>query len=78
MKSILLLISGFLLGFWFSWPGITSYKSWECFFQIVEESKKEKLSLKTILAVSPVNILRRKNKDYLSKIRIVSDICFRY
>jgi len=77
MKSFLLLIPGFILGIWISWPGITSYKNWECFFEIIDQTKREKISLKAILAVSPKYILRGETNNDLSKFRIVSDACFR-
>ena len=77
MKSYLFLISGFIFGLWVSWPGIVAYQNWECFFKIIEKSKKDKLSLKASLSVSPKFILKGKSKDKNSKLRIVSDACFR-
>ena len=77
MKSYLMLIFGFILGISLSWPGIFSYKNWKCLFEIIDKSKNEKLSLKAALAVSPKFILRSNSKDNASKLRIVSDACFR-
>ena len=77
MKSYIFLISGFIFGMWISWPGIVKYKNWECFFEIIEKSKNDKLSLKAAFAVSPKFILRGDSKNNVSKLRIVSDACFR-
>tara|TARA_B100000575_G_C22730885_1_gene438262 strand:+ start:197 stop:430 length:234 start_codon:yes stop_codon:yes gene_type:complete len=77
MKSYLFLISGFIFGIWISWPGIIAYKNWECFFEIIEKSKKDKLSLKAAFSVSPKFLLRGESRDNVSKLRIVSDACFR-
>ena len=77
MKNYLILIIGFILGNWVSWPGIIKYKNWECFFHIIEKTNKEKISLKATLAVSPRFLLKGESKDNASKLRIVSDACFR-
>ena len=77
MKYYLCLISGFVFGIWVSWPGIFVYENWQCFLEIIEKSKKDKLSLRVAFAVSPKFILRGKSKDNASKLRIVSDACFR-
>ena len=77
MKGFLFLISGIIIGTWFSWPGIFSYKNWECFFNVIDDFKNEKLSLKTLLAVSPKFLLNKETNSNASKIRIISDACFR-
>ena len=77
MKSYLFLISGIIFGIWLSWPGIFSYKNWDCFYEIIEKSKKDKLSLKAALSISPNFIIKGESKDNSSKLRIVSDACFR-
>ncbi len=77
MKSISFLIFGVLIGGWISWPGIFSPINWKCFYEIVDNSRNENISIKTILAISPKFIFRGIPDDNLSKFRIVSDTCFR-
>ena len=77
MKSYLLLFLGFIIGNWVSWPGIILYKNWECFFDIIEKSKNEKISIKAALSISPMFLLRGESKGNASKLRIISDACFR-
>ena len=77
MKGFLFFLFGILLGSWISWPGITSTKNWKCFMRIINDSKKDKLSLKAALSISPKFLLRSESMDYSSKLRIVSDACFR-
>ena len=77
MKGFLFFIFGIFLGSWISWPGITSTHNWECFIKIINDSKKDKLSLKAVLSVSPKFLFKADSMDYPSKLRIVSDACFR-
>ena len=77
MRNLLFLFSGILLGGWVSWPGIFSVENWKCFYEIVENSRNEKISIKAILAVSPKYIFKGIPEDNVSKFRIVSDACFR-
>ena len=77
MKTFLFLIIGFIFGLYLSWPGIFAYRNWVCFFEIIEKARKDKMSIKAALATSPKFILRGNSKDKVSKLRIVSDACFR-
>ena len=77
MKSFFLLFSGIFIGFWFSWPGIVIPSNWQCFKEIIKKSQKEEISLKAALAVSPKYLLNGKKRNKVSKLRIVSDACFR-
>ena len=77
MKYLFLFFSGLLLGLWSSWPGIFISDNWKCFIDIIEKSNKEQISMKAILSVSPNYLLRSKKNKKISKIRIVSDACFR-
>ena len=77
MKGVLIFLFGIFLGSWFSWPGITSTANWECFMRIINDSKKDKLSLSTVLFISPKLLLKSGSMDNLNKLRIVSDACFR-
>ena len=77
MKNILFLISGILIGGWISWPGIFYLENWKCFHEIIENGRNEKFSIKAILAVDPKYIFKGLPDDNLSKIRMVSDACFR-
>ena len=76
MKSLFFLFSGLMIGLWISWPGIFYPNNWRCFKEIIDKSANDKISIKAVLAVSPRYLLKmKKNND--SKIRIVSDACFR-
>ena len=77
MRSLLYLFSGFFLGLYLSWPGIFISKNWKCFYEIIEKSSEDKISIKALLEVSPSYLIKNKNKNITSKIRVVSDACFR-
>ena len=77
MKSLFLLFSGLFIGLWSSWPGIVNPNNWKCFKDIINKSTKEQISLRATLAVSPNYLLKRKNNKRISKLRVVSDACFR-
>ena len=77
MRSFLLICCGISIGFWISWPGILIPNNWICFNDIISKSTNEKISLKAVLALSPNYILKGQNKSLASKLRIVSDACFR-
>ena len=77
MKGLLFLLFGIFLGSWISWPGITSPGNWKCFMKIINDSKQDKLSLKAALSITPKFLLKSDSMDSFSKLRIVSDACFR-
>ena len=77
MKPLFFLFSGLLIGLWAAWPGIVNLNNWKCFKDIINKSTKEKISLRATLAVSPYYLLKRKNHKRISKLRVVSDACFR-
>ena len=77
MRSYLFFISGILVGLYISWPGIIIPKDWKCFNDIVVKSTEDKISFKAIMEVSPSYLIKSKNKNITSKIRIVADACFR-
>lgn len=77
MKFFLLFFLGLFTGLWISWPGIVIPNNWKCFRDIIDKSSKDKISLKAALAVSPKYLLKGKKIKKSSKIRIVSDACFR-
>ena len=77
MRSFLLLFSGIFVGLYLSWPGIVISKNWKCFYDIISKSTANKISLKAVLEVSPSYLIKSKNKNMPSKIRIVADACFR-
>ena len=52
-------------------------KNWKCFNDIIAKSKEDKISLKAALEISPSYLLKGKNNNTASKIRIVADACFR-
>ena len=77
MRSFLFLFFGFFAGLYLSWPGLVISKNWKCFNDIITKSTEDKISLKAVMEVSPSYLLKRKNKNILTKIRIVADACFR-
>ena len=77
MRSFLFLCFGFFAGLYLSWPGLVISKNWKCFNDIITKSAEDKISLKAVMEVSPSYLLKRKNKNTISKIRIVADACFR-
>ena len=77
MKGLFFFLVGVFLGSWVSWPGITSPEKWECFIKIINDSRQDKLSLKAALSISPKFLLMSDSMDYFSKLRFVSDACFR-
>ena len=77
MRSFLFLFLGIFAGLYLSWPGILFSKNWKCFNEIIEKSAKDKISLKAVLEVSPSYLIKSKNKNMSSKIRVVADACFR-
>tara|TARA_B100002052_G_scaffold199792_1_gene182304 strand:- start:647 stop:880 length:234 start_codon:yes stop_codon:yes gene_type:complete len=77
MRSFLFLFSGVFAGIYISWPGIIISKNWKCFNEIIEKSAEDKISFKAALEVSPSYLIKGKNKNITSKLRIVADACFR-
>ena len=71
------IFSGFFVGLYLSWPGILNSKNWKCFNDILAKAVENKISIKAALEVSPSYLIKSKNKNKLSKIRIVADACFR-
>ena len=77
MRSVLLLFFGIFAGLYLSWPGILISKNWKCFNEIIQKSTEDKISIKAVLEVSPSYLIKGKNKNKTSKIRVVADACFR-
>ena len=77
MRSFLFLFSGIFAGIYLSWPGILILKNWKCFNDIIEKSAEDKMSIKLLMEVSPSYLIKRKNKNMPSKLRVVADACFR-
>jgi hypothetical protein len=77
MRSFLFIFFGFFAGLYLSWPGLVISNNWKCFNDIITKSAEDKISLKAVMEVSPSYLLKRKNKNIISKIRIVADACFR-
>ena len=77
IKSFLFLFFGIFAGLYLSWPGILILNNWKCFNKIIQNSSEDKISLKALLEVSPNYLIKRKNKNMNSKIRVVADACFR-
>ncbi len=77
MRSILILFSGIFAGLFLSWPGIVIPKKLKCFSDIIIKSSEDKISIKPLLEISPSYLIKNKNKNMASKIRVVADACFR-
>ena len=77
IKSFLFLFFGIFAGLYLSWPGILILNNCKCFNKIIQNSAEDKISLKALLEVSPNYLIKRKNKNMNSKIRVVADACFR-
>jgi len=77
MRFFLFLFSGIFLGLYLSWPGIIISKNWKCFNDIIGNSAKNKISMKTVMEISPSYLIKRNNKNMTSKIRLIADACFR-
>ena len=77
MKYLYILFLGLFIGLWASWPGIVIPSNWKCFRDIIDKSTKEQISLKAALALSPNYLLKRNNNSKISKLRVISDACFR-
>ena len=77
MRSFLFLLSGFFVGLYISWPGILISKNWKCFNDVIAKSAEDKISIKAVMQVSPSYLIKSKNKNMASKIRVVADACFR-
>ena len=77
MRSFLFLISGVFAGLYLSWPGILISSNWKCFNEIIQKSAEDKISIKAVLEVSPSYLIKGRNKNITSKIRVVADACFR-
>ena len=77
MRSFLFLLFGIFAGFYLSWPGILISNNWKCFNEILEKGADNKFSIKAVMEVSPSYLLKGKNKNMASKIRVVADACFR-
>ncbi len=77
MRFLLFFFSGIFTGLYLSWPGLVIPKNLKCFSDIIAKSAEDKISLKAVMEVSPSYVLKGKNKNKASKIRIVADACFR-
>ena len=77
MRSFLILFTGIFAGLYLSWPGIVISRKWKCFNDIIGKSLEDKISVKAVMEISPSYLIKSKNKNMLSKIRIVADACFR-
>ena len=77
MKFFLLLFSGLFAGLYLSWPGILNLNNWKCLNDIIVKSADNKISIKAVLEVSPNYLIKRKNANMTSKMRIIADACFR-
>ena len=77
MRSFLFLFTGVIVGIFLSWPGVLILKNWKCFDDIITKSAENKISIKAALELSPSYLIKNKNKNIASKLRIVADACFR-
>ena len=77
MRFFLFLFSGIFIGLYLSWPGIVVSNNWKCLNDILKNIAEDKISIKTLLEISPSYFLKSKNKNMPSRMRIIADACFR-
>ena len=77
MRFFLFIFFGIFAGLYLSWPGIVNPENWQCFNNIIVKSADDKIPLKAALEISPNYLLKGRNKNKVSKIRIIADACFR-
>tara|TARA_B100002051_G_C16263466_1_gene405414 strand:+ start:239 stop:472 length:234 start_codon:yes stop_codon:yes gene_type:complete len=77
MRVLLFFFFGLFAGLYLSWPGLVMLENWKCFNEIISKSVEDKISLRAALEISPSYLIKGKNNKSASKIRIVSDACFR-
>ena len=77
MRLFFFLFCGIFAGLYLSWPGLVIPENWKCFNDIIAKSNQDKISFKAALEISPSYLLKGKNRNTTSKIRIVADACFR-
>ena len=77
MRLFFFLFCGIFTGLYLSWPGLLVAENWKCFKDIIAKSNEDKISLKAAMEISPSYVLKRKNRNTASKVRIVADACFR-
>ena len=77
MRFLGFLSLGIFVGLYLSWPGLLIPENWKCFKDIIAKSTEDKISLKAAMEISPSYVLKRKNRNTASKVRIVADACFR-
>ena len=75
--NFLFLLLGLVLSLNPVWQDIFVSNNLKCFRDIINKSTNEQISLRATLAVSPNYLLKRKNNKRISKLRVVSDACFR-
>ena len=77
MRSFLFLFSGIFAGLYLSWPGILIPKNWKCFNEIIEKSSEDKISIKALFEITPSYLIKDKNKNMISELKVEADVCFR-
>ena len=77
MRFFLFLFFGIFIGLYLSWPGLVIPENWKCFKDIIAKSTEDKISLRAAMEISPSYVLKRKIRKTASKVRIISDDCFR-
>ena len=77
MRFFLFLFLGIFVGLYLSWPGLVIPENWKCFKDIIAKSTEDKISLRAAMEISPIYVLKLKNRKKTSKIGIVADACFR-
>ena len=77
MRLSFFLFCGIFAGLYLSWPGLVIPENWKCFKDIISKSTEDKISLRAAMEISPSYVLKHKNRNKASKVRIVADACFR-
>ena len=77
LQSFLFLTTGYFLGVGTIWPGLMTETGRKCFFTIIKDGSDGKVSLGTIISISPNYLLKINNaENKYKKILLIGDYCF--
>ena len=72
------LTTGLFLGIVIIWPGLITETGRKCFYKIIKDGSDGKVSLGTILSITPNYLLKiRNSENKYKKILLIGDYCFR-
>ncbi len=78
IQNLIFTFLGFSLGVLSVWPGVTSSKGRNCFFNIIKDGSDGSIRFSTILSIDPNYLVKIKNaRNNYNKILFIGDYCFR-